>query len=692
MNDQHTVILHQRYPIFPEIEHIKEVFDDEQDGRQRAYMLRIHKGAEIRLDTVMSPDGQFGLQEPSVAAKGCRKDNETLLGMVNADFFNMTNGVPQGPVVMDGCVIKEDMPDNTYFFGVRVDGTPIIGDRKAFLENRQMLKMAVGGRHLLVDGDAFPEIVLEPRHDRHPRTAVCICENGDLLLVVLDGRSPGAAEGLHLERFARYLKALGAQKALNLDGGGSSVMALRMPGRKETEIVSMPSDGFERICANGIALYAQRQGDGVCHSAYIYPQQEYVAPGTRMALSAYGMDHLLGPCALPENSRFSVPADSGCTISEDGVFHAAAADCDVTVSISTGEQLLGTTLLRIRTPDALQVPKDCICTEGEVHSLDVRAMREGYPMLTNSTAYRFQTLGDIGWFDEDGFFHAKEEACEGDVLVSTQSGELSAVFHVRVGRLPQQIDIAPDHMEAVGCSMSSIQPLYYSPRCGQQVYQLECLQENIAFRFDAPVYKWPRAVGMWVHSTEGVLPDFTLTIRCGTETLPAVPFTPGEPSDSVWTYMEAPLHSRVGAVQAVSVGISAAGVKGARLAIDSFRLVYDYVNDDVQLPVIRQVTIRKYATEESVERIKITAQFGVDDLLPCYAPIAYKRLRILIDDKEYTGMAGHYGVNKGAASMMLHQFPVSRGKHRVRVCARTFGGKQTWADITFDTDQLEVID
>ena len=684
MNDQRTNILHQQFTVFPKIEYIREIFEDPQDGRQSAHILRIRRDADIRMDAAMSPNGQFKLQEPSVSAKACRKESETLIGMVNADFFNMTNGIPQGPVVMDGTIIKEEMPDNTYFFGIRQDGTPVIGDKSVFLENKQSLKMAVGGRHLLVDGDNFPEAVLEPIHNRHPRTAVCICENGDLLLVVLDGRMPGTAEGLHLKRLARYLKSLGAEKALNLDGGGSSIMALRTPGQKAIEIVSIPSDGLERACANCIALYAPKQGDGICRSAHITPQQEYVAPGTHLRLTAYGLDHLLSPCALPEEIQFSVPADSSCTVSPEGDFIAADVDCDVTVSVSSGTQLLGTALLQIRTPDTLYTPDDCICSDGEVHILPVSATLNGRQVLTNSTSYCFRPLDDIGNFDETGRFHAAHEQCEGDVLVCTKNNGPAASFHVRVGRLPEQIDVSPDKMQTTGCSITNLRPLFFSPRRDQQVYQVNCLQSASELWFNTPIRKKPKAVGMWVHTIEGTLPTFALTVQ---SSAPAA-FVQGEPTDTVWTYLEAPVPADLPLDGTMKITLSITGAQGACFAVDSFRLIYDYVNDDLQTPEIKQIVIKKHANSAD-DRVKITAYFGVGDLMPCYVPIDYKRLRILIDETEYTGVPGHFGVNKGAASLMLHNLSLSRGVHRANICAQTYGGKQVWKEIIFDTDQLK---
>lgn len=257
MDNQRTLLQRRMFTVFPGIEYTKEIFEDALDGLQCAYVMRIRKGTDVRIDTVMSPDGCFKLQEPSVSAKACRKDGETLLGVINADYFHMTSGEPQGAAVMSGIVIKEEMKDHTNFFGMYPDGTYVIGDKATFRCVKHTLQMAVSGRDVLVDGENFPESKCEPIPDRHPRTAVGICENGDLLLVVVDGRKPGVSEGMHLNRLGLYLKALGAEKALNLDGGGSSVMSVRMLGQQEIEIVNSPSDGAERPCANGIAVYSQ---------------------------------------------------------------------------------------------------------------------------------------------------------------------------------------------------------------------------------------------------------------------------------------------------------------------------------------------------------------------------------------------------------------------------------------------------
>ena len=76
---------------------------------------------------------------------------------------------------------------------------------------------------------------------RQPRTMAGVRRDGSLLLVTVDGRRPGWSAGVTLREGARVMRSLGARDALNLDGGGSTAMAVR--GR----VANLPSDpGGER--------------------------------------------------------------------------------------------------------------------------------------------------------------------------------------------------------------------------------------------------------------------------------------------------------------------------------------------------------------------------------------------------------------------------------------------------------------
>ena len=87
----------------------------------------------------------------------------------------------------------------------------------------------------------------------HPRTAVGIDADGRrLLILVVDGRS-AVSRGYTMVELADMMTALGAENALNLDGGGSSAMYTRA-GTGAMGIVNEPSDGSERNVANGFGV------------------------------------------------------------------------------------------------------------------------------------------------------------------------------------------------------------------------------------------------------------------------------------------------------------------------------------------------------------------------------------------------------------------------------------------------------
>ena len=96
---------------------------------------------------------------------------------------------------------------------------------------------------------------------RHPRTAVGISQSGShLLLVTVDGRQPGYSVGMTLPELAQLMFDLGAAYALNLDGGGSTTMAVS-GGKGMTRILNQPSDtSGERPVSNALAVTRQCAG------------------------------------------------------------------------------------------------------------------------------------------------------------------------------------------------------------------------------------------------------------------------------------------------------------------------------------------------------------------------------------------------------------------------------------------------
>jgi len=104
---------------------------------------------------------------------------------------------------------------------------------QAVLKDAKKWKMqtAIAGGPVLVQNSAVKVTNNEERmfmgkaiDDKHPRTAMGYTADGKLIILVVQGRMPGIAEGASLTQLGKLLLDLGCVEALNLDGGGSSCM------------------------------------------------------------------------------------------------------------------------------------------------------------------------------------------------------------------------------------------------------------------------------------------------------------------------------------------------------------------------------------------------------------------------------------------------------------------------------------
>lgn len=86
-----------------------------------------------------------------------------------------------------------------------------------------------GGPYLVKDNQIFIDMTaqkLQSIGGRNPRTAIGYTKDNDLVLVAVDGRE-GSSIGLTLVELANLMHSLGCTNAINLDGGGSTVMYVK---------------------------------------------------------------------------------------------------------------------------------------------------------------------------------------------------------------------------------------------------------------------------------------------------------------------------------------------------------------------------------------------------------------------------------------------------------------------------------
>jgi exopolysaccharide biosynthesis protein len=235
-------------------------FVAEMDLKNPKLHLRVAPGGP-------DPDGagkwETTLMEPTRIA-----DREKFDFVVNGDFF-VAHGVNDGEGTNSGyraqlwaATVGPAMTDGTNW-STCTDARPcLVVHRNRMVTIEPLLlpdtddwEVVSGNTMLVKDGVAIPP----PGKVRHPRTVVGLNATGDrLVILVVDGRKPGIAVGMSYEELAAEMLRLGCKDALNLDGGGSSVMAVRDRATDKMKILNQPTDGHERPVADVLGIFVDK--------------------------------------------------------------------------------------------------------------------------------------------------------------------------------------------------------------------------------------------------------------------------------------------------------------------------------------------------------------------------------------------------------------------------------------------------
>lgn len=150
---------------------------------------------------------------------------------VNASYFNMRTFEPMTYVKDDGVQEGATSADESFradgFIAIKANGhkVDIFGAGEKRVERYREVVcsgplLVAGGRETR-DGE-WPEDGFFT--DRHPRTIIGRSADGWIYMIVVDGRAVGHAAGVTIHEAAQIALSFGLVDALNLDGGGSSVL------------------------------------------------------------------------------------------------------------------------------------------------------------------------------------------------------------------------------------------------------------------------------------------------------------------------------------------------------------------------------------------------------------------------------------------------------------------------------------
>lgn len=126
-----------------------------------------------------------------------------------------------------------EIPEDGYVIvGPAIKLAPFVESKKMELEVQttpewnDVKHIISGGPYLVKNSEIFVDMTeqkLGSIGGRNPRTAIGYTADNNLILVTVDGREE-ASVGMTLMELANFMKSIGCVSAMNLDGGGSTVM------------------------------------------------------------------------------------------------------------------------------------------------------------------------------------------------------------------------------------------------------------------------------------------------------------------------------------------------------------------------------------------------------------------------------------------------------------------------------------
>jgi hypothetical protein len=226
-----------------------------------------------------------------------------------------------------------------------------------------------------------------------------------------------------LFELADELIAQGCVTAINLDGGGSSAMSVRLPGTGAVAVVNRPSDGTQRKCSTYILFVTDNLSDGVPRNLSLANNGNIVLAGSSFELAYASTDLAYKPVAAPGDIQAASYGLGGVSGSVYTAGNTAGIDKIELYSPSTGAVGTGeVTVLTNPTSVTAYSAAGKALTEVNLApgaSLTLAPVATYYRKAVTAQpgSFAYAVIGDIGTITPDGVFTASE--------LGNRSGEIT---------------------------------------------------------------------------------------------------------------------------------------------------------------------------------------------------------------------------------------------------------------------------
>jgi len=289
------------------------------------------------------------------------------------------------------------------------------------------------GETLIVDG----EVQTGFSSEKAPRTAVGITEDGNVIFYVIDGRQKPYSVGVDVDTLAKRMEELGCVDAINLDGGGSTIISGVYPGSDASTIFNSPSDGRPRGVSNYIFLKNTKSPTNEADKLFLYPFEEHYLSGYTDILTPKAVDSEYYPTKLPKKIEYSVDGTES-VIDNNGVL-IAIGEGKFTVN-ANGDNAVGEATYNVyETPTNIDVFNaenrkeitELTVMKDDRIKLDIKAQYEYIDLKSTIDCYRITVPKEIGYMEDDELVITAEI---GESMIFVSAGEYTTEIPITVKR------------------------------------------------------------------------------------------------------------------------------------------------------------------------------------------------------------------------------------------------------------------
>ncbi len=473
----------------------------------------------------------------------------------------------------------------------------------------------------------------------NPATLVGRKPDGKIVLVEVDGRQPEWSNGVSYAEAASLMLSLGCADAVVCDGGGSSTVAVRLPGDADAVRLNRPSDGSERKVSNALLFVSTtapaalsdpatgRMPAGTAAMLHVYPGTRYALPNAVISWQAKATDAGYHAADVPAGLSW---ASAGGFFTPDGQLTVTGAPGLHAVTAAVGAISGQATFIVPDSVSAIRPSRESVVlSNGESVDLSATAWLEGVQVAAADTSFSWWADPAVGSITPDGVFTATGmPGTTGAVTVSY--GAASAQVPVMLARSPAELETFDAQplwqavgIRAKGAAVRSIADpvaapfgdgllrLFYdfAPRGAEDAGTAGVIAgpagpeaaDGTRTIQPVPLDGTPTAIGVWVHG-DGSRYWLRGQITDAAGRVADIDYTPefkaatgtGGIDWTGWKYVEAAIPAGLSAPFTLSAPIRLMcpqedRKKSGTLLFDRFRAIYGAKGDDVQAPVIDAV-------------------------------------------------------------------------------------------------------